>query len=53
MTMKGHRNVVNEAALPVRHPAEGAIKPNQMRWRPPLKLRHGPVLRLLEERREG
>jgi prevent-host-death family protein len=41
-----------EAALPVRRPPEGAIKPNRMRWPPPLKLRQDPVALLLEERRE-
>jgi prevent-host-death family protein len=40
------------AALPVRRPAEGASKPSQMRWPPPLKLRQDPVALLLEERRE-
>jgi antitoxin (DNA-binding transcriptional repressor) of toxin-antitoxin stability system len=41
-----------EAALPVRRPAEGAPKPNQVRWPPPLKLRHDPVALLLAERQE-
>jgi prevent-host-death family protein len=41
-----------EAALPVRRPTESAIKPKQMRWPPPLKLRHDPVTLLLEERQE-
>lgn len=40
------------AALAVRRPLEGAIKPNRMRWPPPLKLRHDPVALLLEERQE-
>ena len=39
-----------EAALPVRRPAEGAGRLNQLRWPPPLKLRHDPVSLLLEDR---
>lgn len=39
-----------ESALPVRRPAEGASKPNRLRWPGPLKLRHDPVTVLLEDR---
>jgi prevent-host-death family protein len=41
-----------EAALPVRRPAEGAGKPGQLRWPPPLRLHHDPVSLLLEDRQE-
>ena len=39
-----------ETALPVRRPAVGATKPSQLRWPPPLKLRHDPVALLLQDR---
>ena len=41
-----------EDALPVRRPAEGAGRPSQLRWPPPLRLHHDPVSLLLEDRQE-